>query len=183
MLRLGVWLLRRLIYPRFSIQLPSCCCTWLQEKACWTAGCVDIISSLKIVTACCFLLRTCKSLINMKGAVIVMPSQKEASGFCPKFFFVLWIYIQNRTLGSEFRRCVWGWTLSKKVVSSDCSNTYRKDFIISTIVLSLPPWLSTAVPLWDKEIVYKIPVFFPRVVQGVGAKKWNITFLRLESIQ
>lgn len=118
-----------------------------------------------------------------EGCCYIHAIPERILGVCPKFFFVLWIYVQSRTLGSEFRGCLWGWTLSRKVLSSDCSNTYRKDFIISTIMLSLPPWLSTVVPLWDKEIVYKIPVFFPRVVQGVSAKKLNITFLRLESIQ
>lgn len=116
-LHLGAWLLGRSIHPRFSIQLPSCRHTWLREKACWTAECIDIISALTIVTARCFLFRNCKSLINMKGAVIVIPSQKEAWGVCPKFSFVLWIYTQNITFGSKFKGCVWGWTLSRKVLS------------------------------------------------------------------
>lgn len=131
-LRLGAWLLGTFMYPRFSIQLSSCCHTWLQEKAFWNAGCFDIISSLTIATGCCFLLRNCKSLINMKDAVIVIPSQREAWGVCPKFSFVLWINTQNSTFGSKFRGCVWGWTPLRKVLSHDCNNIYRKDFTIST---------------------------------------------------
>lgn len=74
----------------------------------------------------------------MKGALIVSPPQKEAWGFCPKYSFVLWVYIQNSSLGSKMGTVLENERCQGEVLPGDCNNCYRKDITISNATVSSP---------------------------------------------